>query len=233
MNDTVIADPQFTVSTPGNAKEAICYEFHGKSGRYFNLISDSCTSVNAYFTPMPITTQGNRMSTVGIHAKQSEERLILESGEVVGKCIDIRIELLGCAAFIGKRRLAEWGSEGEIRYRRYVYKGKSHWRVSIPNCEAEDYAIKVTCLSDLLRVDVNRKLHSISSSHGIMGEELWHYWSHSPSTVNTANTPVFTSFSQQLLKLSEHFCCFTKLFPHTLSYTHAHTHTQVNSGTSR
>lgn len=169
-NDTVVADPQFSVSTPGNASEAICYEFHGTHGHYFNLISDTCTSVNAFFTVMPIASQGNRMTTVGIHAMQSEERIILGSDEAASKCVDIRIEHLNCAAFVGGRPLPDSGNEGEIRYRKYMYKGKPQWRVNVPNCEAEDYTIKVTCQPHLLRVDVNRKLHSNSSSHGIMGE---------------------------------------------------------------
>ena len=170
-NDTGVADPQFSVSTPANASEALCYEFHGTPGKYFNLISDICTSVNAYFTVMPIASQGNRMTTVGIHAMQSEERNVLGSDEeAASKCVDIRIEHLNCAAFIGERPLLDSGNEGEIRYRKQTYKGESRWRVNVPNCEAEDYIIKVTCQQHLLRVDVNRKLHSISSSHGIMGK---------------------------------------------------------------
>ena len=110
------------------------------------------------------------MTTIGIHAVQSEERLVLGAEKGASKCVDIRIEQLNCAAFVDERPLPDLGNEGEIRYRKYTYKGEPRWRVNVPNCEAEDYIIKVTCKRHLLRVDVNRKLHSISSSHGIMGK---------------------------------------------------------------
>ena len=63
------------------------------------------------------------------------------------------------------------GYIGEVRYRRYSYKGYPQWRVNVPNCESEDYVLKVTCQPDMLRVDVNRKLHASSTSHGIIGEQ--------------------------------------------------------------
>ena len=52
VNDSITADPQFTVSLPVNGAESLCYEVHGSAGDYFNLISDTCTSVNAHFTSM-------------------------------------------------------------------------------------------------------------------------------------------------------------------------------------
>lgn len=168
MNDTVIADPQFSISTTGNASEALCYEVHGIRGRYFNLISDTCTSVNAHFTSMPNPVYGNRMSTIGIHALHAEEQLIL--GDVAsGKCADIRIELSTCGAFAGGEALPDMGHIGQIRYRKYTYKGIQQWRVSLPNCEKQELVLKVTCQPDMLRIDVNRKMNTTPSSHGLIG----------------------------------------------------------------
>ena len=48
-NDTVIGDPLYTVPVFGTQERHLCYEIHGRPMRYFNLISDSCVSVNAHY----------------------------------------------------------------------------------------------------------------------------------------------------------------------------------------
>lgn len=118
---------------------------------------------------MPNPIYGNRMSTIGIHAMSSEEPIILGLNSAVSRCVDIRIELNDCAAFDGEKLLPKSGYIGQVRFRRYSYRGNQQWRVTVPNCEMEDYALKITCQTDMLRVDVNRKLHSKSISHGIVG----------------------------------------------------------------
>ena len=171
MNDTVIADPQFSVSTTGNASEALCYEVHGSLGQYFNLISDSCTSVNAHFTSMPNPAQGNRMTTVGIHAMHAEEPIVLGLTAKDSKCVNVRIELKKCEAFIDDEPLTDEGYSGQVTYKKkYTYNGYPQWQVAVPNCEEEELMIKVTCREDMLRIDVNRKVQSDTKAHGLMGE---------------------------------------------------------------
>ena len=117
---------------------------------------------------MPDPRFGNRMSTIGIHAMHAEESVILGDG-VVGKCANIRIELSNCQAFVGDEALHYAGHIGQIRYRKYTYKGTQQWRVTVPNCEEQDVVLKVTCQPDMLRIDVNRKLNAKPSTHGLIG----------------------------------------------------------------
>ena len=174
MNDTIIADPQFSVTMTSDPSEALCYEVHGRVGGYFNLISDACLSVNTQFTPMPNPANGNRMSCIGIHTVHSEEPVTL-GGSLGSRCIDISIELQDCAAFInGAPVLEEVGSIGEVRYRKHQYKGHPQWRVAVPNCEREVVIMRVTCQTDMLRLDVKRNPHTNPSSHGLLGELSWH-----------------------------------------------------------
>ena len=41
--------PILTGQTNGDQVPSLCYEVHGKAEQYFNLISDTCTSVNAFY----------------------------------------------------------------------------------------------------------------------------------------------------------------------------------------
>ena len=50
-NDSVIGDPLFTVPFRED-QTSLCFEVHGKANNNFNLVSDTCTNVNAYFAPM-------------------------------------------------------------------------------------------------------------------------------------------------------------------------------------
>ena len=171
MNDSIVADPQFSVSLPGNSAKAVCFEVHGTSRKYFNLISDSCTSINAHFTSMPDPTMGNRMSNIGIHTVLREEPVVL--GEGVGfaaesDCVDIRFDLQGCAASVGGQALKVMGSIGDVRYRKYT--SRNYWRVSMPNCGRERVVVYITCQKDMLRLDVGRGSHLNATSHGLLGE---------------------------------------------------------------
>lgn len=76
MNDSVIADPQFTITLLNDSGHSLCYEIHGDSDNYYNLISDTCLSVNAHFTA--INSVRNAMSKIGIRAVSE-----------TGGCVDV------------------------------------------------------------------------------------------------------------------------------------------------
>ena len=123
VNDTVIADPQFTVTLP-NKTESMCYEVHGEAGKYFNLISDTCTSVNALFTAMPDNPRMNRMSVIGIYAVTSSVQH--------NDCAQIQISLDNCQASLNGRPIDLMDEIDDIRIRKF----NNHvWRVTVPNCE--------------------------------------------------------------------------------------------------
>ena len=53
VNDTIIGDPLYEVPViidEENNTVSLCYEVHGEPGEHFNLISDTCVSVNALYS---------------------------------------------------------------------------------------------------------------------------------------------------------------------------------------
>ena len=155
VNDSVIADPQYTVAIPSTDGYSLCYEVHGDSNQYFNLISDTCVSANAYYTEMPLNSRRNRMSSVGIRAS---------SGGLEG-CVEVQIDLEGCRAAVGGREVNGSVTIGMVRVRRI----RNLWRVFVPNCDLPGMVMWVTCMSNRLRFDVRRGANLRPSSHGLLG----------------------------------------------------------------
>ena len=154
----MIADPQFTVSLPDDTA-SMCYEVHGEANAYFNLISDTCTSVNAYFTAMPNTTNINRMSSIGIRAAVSIGG---------GSCINIRTDLENCETTIDGVPVNMTRTIGLVRVRKHGIRNR--WRVSVPNCHRPRVVIWTTCEENMLRFDVSRGSNLNPSSHGLLGK---------------------------------------------------------------
>ena len=159
VNDTMIADPQFTVTLPSGS-ESMCYEVHGEAGKFFNLISDTCTSVNAHFTAMPGNSTLNRMSQIGIRAGISAAS--------TGKCAEIQINLENCAAFLDGNPIDGRDEIGDIRIR----KMNNRWRVSVPNCMRPGAVMWLTCDGNMLRFRIARFSGLTPTSHGLLGKEM-------------------------------------------------------------
>ena len=74
VNDTVTGEPFFTaplwlnVSNPLNGS-APCYKVEVIANKTFNLLSDVCTSVNAYYSPGKNVGGSNVITQIGILAK--------------------------------------------------------------------------------------------------------------------------------------------------------------------
>ena len=158
-HDFVIAGHQFTVFLPKNGSGAMCYEVHGTSDDFYNIISDICTSINAHFTQYPIHGHLNRISSIGIHAV---------TGDNATLCVDIQIDLVGCTASIGGTAISVSRIVGNIRVRKY----NNHWRVSVPNCKRPHAVMWITCDQDMLRFDVVRGSNLRPTSHGLLGKSI-------------------------------------------------------------
>ena len=158
VNDSVIADPQFTVSLKDGSR-AMCYEVHGTSDDFYNIISDICTSVNAHFTQHPIQGHLNRISSIGVHAV---------TGDNATPCVDIQTDLAGCTTNINGTTVIMSKTVGNIHVRKYNHR----WRVSVPNCERPHAVMWITCDQDMLRFDVVRGSNLRPTSHGLLGKSL-------------------------------------------------------------
>ena len=167
VNDTIIGDPLFTATLP-DGDEFMCYEVHGQAGKYFNLISDACLSVNAFFSALPEDPRINRISEIGIYARDSADT-----------CVPIEIDLEGCTGSIRGQPFVV-GPSGQVRYEQNGISVRSYparWRVSVPNCGSTLVVMWIFCGSDpaMMRIHIARGNGLAQSSHGLLGKYLYIY----------------------------------------------------------
>lgn len=157
VNDTIHGDPLFTVTLP-TADEFMCYEVHGRAGKHFNLISDTCTSVNSLFTQLPSDPQLNRMSEIGIYARGTSDT-----------CVQVLISIENCIGSVNGEMVTSTYNQNGISMRRY----RNRWRVAVPNCISTPALIMwIFCESqpDMLRFHIARGNNLAPSSHGLLGK---------------------------------------------------------------
>jgi hypothetical protein len=167
-NDSVIGDPLFTVplltarETPQDLRSvSLCYEIHGVANAYFNLISDTCVSVNVLYSPMLNPSHGNIISKVGILAATNDEN----------SCSQIQVDLDGCRTFYNGEELTTMLSRDAgiviVRHRNKV-------RIAVPNCENKDLTMWVICQNisgqPMIKYQVNRGFNLRPTSHGLLGQ---------------------------------------------------------------
>ena len=216
--DVVSGDPMFTVPinarsgtfTPGSV--SLCYEIHGEDGQFFNLISDSCLSVNAHYARPHLSLPVNVMDQIAVVATNND-------GENVNISINHQ-----CRAQVNEIDLVYFNSSGIV-----VLAVGSQVIVTAGNCNDEAVVMSVTCersdigngdntlITDMLRFSVYRGLALRESSHGLLGEF--------PLTTATVmyNYTCTASLHSPTLSISPH--------PPTHPPTPPHT-TQANFGTS-
>ena len=157
VNDTVIGDPLFTVHLAGG-QEVMCYEVRGEPGLYLNLVSDSCTSVNAHYDNVPSNPNLNRMRTIGIKSAVSADA---NEG-----CAQVEINVDGCTANIDGLAVNGMLEVGDVRVRRF---GGNRWRVRVSNCDELSAVMWVTCSGEMLRFRITRGSSLSINSHGLLG----------------------------------------------------------------
>ena len=158
VNDSIIGDPLFTVTLP-QEDAFMCYEVHGEANRYFNLISDTCISVNAQYSGLVDQPRINMIGEIGIYAKESGSS---------GGCVEIRIRYSGCSGSVnGDAVTTTYQSKG-ISVRAYP----KRWRVSVPNCGSTQVVMWVFCKDppEMLRFHIARGNNLSPTSHGLLGE---------------------------------------------------------------
>ena len=178
VNDTLTVDPMLTFPIwttsdmePGDNIESLCYEVHGENGSYFNLISDECTSVNAYYqeavTPSPHLNL-NVVTQIGVRARGNN------------RCWDIQVNLDNCSATVNGGPLLGNSFDG-ISVK--LFTSSSRVRISVPNCADTMLVMWVFCRSgqvedpvtwdyfdvSFIRFVVMRGLNLNEQSHGLIG----------------------------------------------------------------
>ncbi len=167
----MVGDPLFTVpllpTSDGQQHlmdqlPHLCYEIHGQAGSHFNLVSDLCTSVNAYYELANATVDWNVISSIGVKTVNSR-----------GECIEVTVSAdTGCTPIVGS-------SDGAVVTTPYhsngisVKKYRNRVRISVPNCNRTNLVMWVTCTDvgdyAMLHFTIRRGINLSPSSHGLLG----------------------------------------------------------------
>ena len=152
----------------------LCYEIHGKAGSYFNLLSDTCTSVNAEYKAafdedVPIFL--NVISRIGIVTKNSNGSCVSIEVSVDNRCMPlVSREGPGGSLMTHPVEAAEYKSSGISVTRRLT-----HVRISVPNCGSTRLVMYAACITSedsgasTIRFDITRGINLSPTSHGLMG----------------------------------------------------------------
>ena len=146
----------------------MCYEVHGQSDTFFNLISDYCVSVNAHYVAAE-NPQKNVIKTIGVVATDRANRCHYVNVSVTenGTCEAIMDweELVNNSAVI--HGLA-------VKHRIKLV------RIDVPNCgqRSEHLVMWVHCQKlmvrnmpqTMIKVIINRGLCQRPSAHGLIGK---------------------------------------------------------------
>ena len=160
-NDTIIGDPLYEVPVTVNEegeKIPLCYQVRGQANQNFNLISDTCVSVNALYSPMINASDGNIISKIGILAEDNS-----------GMCQQIEVDLEGCTARVNGQALALYNQSGI-----HVMHHRSRVRIAVPNCENIDLVMWVICEvrsgQPMIKFIIARGFNLRPTSHGLIGK---------------------------------------------------------------
>ena len=156
---------------PNDPPISLCYEVHGAADKFFNLVSDSCVTVNAHYWKSPIASPNidlNVVDAIGVRTVSNNF-----------SCVNIRVGLQGCQATVNGADVNLYRSNG-ITVRKY----SNRVRIAVPNCGDTDLVMYVFCKRgrtedpetwvyfdfDFIRFVVMRGLNLDERSHGIIGE---------------------------------------------------------------
>ncbi len=116
----------------------LCFEIHGQSDKYFNLVSDSCISVNVHYKRANPQLSSNVIDEITVRAAGLD-----------GICRNIAVSIGNCQATIDGSVLEEletYTSAG-ITVRMY----RNRVRISAPNCQDLDFVMWMFCEQTELR----------------------------------------------------------------------------------
>ena len=142
-----------------DGSKALCYGIPGSPNDFYNIISDTCISVNVHFTQLPDRNNENRISSIGIRAV---------TGDADTPCADIQIDLMNCSASINIETI--YGSKiiGKVSVTRIG----NGWRVFV-NCNHSCSVMWITCEENMLRFRVYRCSSRNFICHGLLGKAIY------------------------------------------------------------
>jgi len=141
---------------------SLCYQIHGESNSYYNLISDTCVQVNVLYAAFSTTT-ANYIKAVGILSHDSE-----------GNCAKIELQTKRCKLTIDDGILSGSYSQNNIEV---VSTGRQSYEITLPNCKATQgdnlkfiLACKKFGQQKVIQFSITRGGELRPSAHGLVGE---------------------------------------------------------------
>ena len=123
----------------------LCYEVHGQAGATFNLVSDTCVSVNAHYRQVRANESINVIDAVYIRAVDR-----------AGRCHNISVDLDGCSASIDGESISSMFSQAGVSVHPYT----NHVRVDAFNCDNLATSLElfmwVNCQNETFQSDLSR-----------------------------------------------------------------------------
>ena len=180
-----MADPLFTVPIDTRNTSDIlegtplCYEVHGRNNTYLNLVTDDCTSVNAYTMEFLVEWEPGEIEAVNVI------RVIgVVATDTADECHYIRVEVTDsgmCTAEVDGDSLDSAMLE---KNNMIVYHKNNMVRISVPNCETQQrrylvmwvrcQKLRVTDISGdeytMTKFIISRGLKHRVMAHGLIGE---------------------------------------------------------------
>ena len=142
----------------------LCFEIHGSPNNSYNLISDTCVNVNAFYSPVGAL---NIISSIAVRAEGDSKT-----------CRDIRVDLDNCAASAspmgGGSLVSLTGTLEEDGISVKTYSDRV--RIAVPNCQNLRLVMWVICepainnFPSSIRFHVSRGVNLNPTSHGLLGK---------------------------------------------------------------
>ena len=161
---------------------SLCYQVHAEAGKYFNILSDRCVSVNAHISRPHVHIDAHVMDQIGIRAVGEN-----------GSCYNIKIERENCAVSINDQLLpiaAEFNEEGIVVTNAAPFVRNPTVRIAVPNCgrsTIDDMFISCTTYNlrdpatlrgfvttDVLQFGSTRGNSVAEPPHGLIGRQFEH-----------------------------------------------------------
>ena len=172
LTDTIIfvGDPLYEVPvthTPEGmdpTTTSLCYQIHGETEEYYNIISDRCVQVNVLYDAIGSDSQaGNYIKDVGIVAHNT-----------AGGCNSIEVTGRRCTVTIDGNALnGSYDQDGVT----ITKTGRKLYEIILPNCkttQGDDLRFRLRCVKvnnkGVVRVDVIRN-GGRAGAHGLLGKD--------------------------------------------------------------
>ena len=160
LTASLLLEDNSSTQQSGPSSISLCYEFYGRPGEVFALLSDACISVNAKYDDQNGPAADRTISSIGIIGIDTNS-----------DCVHIEVNTVGCRVKINNVSLYSSIQRNGIS----VMPTVDGLKVALPNCEFKDIEIAVKCGQspvtgkERLQLTFTRMLNFQATSHGLIG----------------------------------------------------------------